>query len=366
MDNIFHGNSFSRVVANDTKKGAYYTDKEMCRRIGRLLSFPQGEEVTVLEPSVGDASAVRAVLENAGDCKTPLFAVELDRVAAGKLKGELYEGDVLLNADFIRGVTVTPGSIGFCFANPPYGTDDFLKRRYEQIFLEKIYTYLKKGAICAFVIPYYLFTREEGFWMSLNNRFEMLAIYRFDDEVYKQFQQVCVMLKRKPKMTYAGKTAYAEFLKDFPAAEDLPYLPVEPTKEQIIEVLPSKREDIRLFTTVSFNAEEAGKSIVNDSLDEILGSRMFAPAYTANELTRPPIPPKKDILYLCAIAGAGQGLCGSEEDGDLHLQRGVVKTVIDREVRGGEEKERAVLAETSRAAITMTTIEADGTIRHLK
>lgn len=29
VENIVHGNSFSRAVANEMKKGAYYTDTEM-------------------------------------------------------------------------------------------------------------------------------------------------------------------------------------------------------------------------------------------------------------------------------------------------------------------------------------------------
>lgn len=366
METIIHGNTFSRVLANDSKKGAYYTDTEMCRRIGKLLSFPQGEEVTVLEPSIGDGTAVRAVLENKGNCKTPLFAVELDRGAASELRGRMEEGDVLLNADFIRGVSVTPGTFGYCFANPPYGTDDFLKRRYEQIFLEKIYAYLRKDGIVTLVVPYYLFTREEEFVRTLMNRFELLKIYRFDDRVYQQFQQVCVLLRRRPKMIYSfGKNAYTEWLSAFPAAESLPYLPENPTDEEIVSVPVAKHEEIKMFATISFDVAQAGKTILRDSLNNIIGEHLFGPAYTANELTRPPIPPKKDILYLCAIAGAGQGLCGSEEDGDLHLQRGVVRNVVSREIRRNEEGGKAVMVETSRAAVTMTTLESDGTIRHL-
>ena len=362
----FHGSTFSRSLANESKKGAYYTDTEMCRRIGRLLSFPQGEEVTVLEPSVGDGSAVRAVLENSGNCSTPLFCVELDNKAAKDLEDRLGPEDVLVNSDFIRGVSITPSAFGYCFANPPYGTDEFLKRRYEQIFLEKIYTLLKKNAICTYVVPYYLFERDSAFVSSLMARFELLATYRFDDEVYKQFQQVSLVLRRRPKMYYGfGKKAYEQFIENLPKPEELPYLPEEPTEEQKITVPVAKKEDIKLFTTAVFDSEKAGRNIVGDPLDRILGERVFSPEYKANELTRPPLPPKKDILYLCAIAGAGQGLCGNAQEGDLHLQRGVVKTVTDRTIRESENGKGAECVETTRAAITMTVVEADGTIRHL-
>lgn len=368
VENIVHGNSFSRAVANEMKKGAYYTDTEMCRRIGKLLRFPEDGEVTVLEPSVGDASAVRAVLgENRTLCKTPLFAVELDKAAAAGVKRTLTEDDVLLNADFLRGVTITPGTIGYCFANPPYGTDDFSKRRYEELFLKLIYTHLKKDGICTYVIPYYLFTREESFVMALMTRFKMLALYRFDDKVYEQFQQVCVVLRRRPKMDYSfGKTAYAAFLESFPKAEELPYLPIEPTEDEKVDVPIAERKDIKVFAPVLFDSDAARKFVKKNSLIGLIGRKLFGASYTANELTRPPIPPKKDLLYLCAIAGAGQGTCGNEEDGDLHLQRGVVKTVIDREIRQGEKEGTAVCVEKSRAAVVLTTIENDGTIRRLE
>ena len=57
-------NSFSRTVANEQKKGAYYTDKGMCKRIGRLFALPADDEVSVLEPAVGDATAVLTFLDN--------------------------------------------------------------------------------------------------------------------------------------------------------------------------------------------------------------------------------------------------------------------------------------------------------------
>lgn len=368
MSEIVHGNSFDRVVANEMKKGAYYTDVRMCRRIGKLLLFPENGEVAVLEPSVGDASALRAVLEqNKTTCKTPAFMVELDKKASDALKETLTEEEVLLaNTDFIRGVTITSGVFGYCFSNPPYGTDDFSKKRYEELFLKVLYTYMKKDGIVTYVIPYYLFTREESFVSSLMARFDMLALYRFDDDVYKQFQQVCVVLRRKPKLDYSfGKKAYAEFLENFPKAEELPYLPEEPTEEQKVSVPIAECKAIKIFAATRFDAEAAHKFVTGGALDNLLGSKLFGETYTANELTRPLIPAKKDTMYLLAISGAGQGTCGNEEDGDLHLQRGVVKTVVDKEIVRNEGEKSARLVERSHAGIEMTVIENDGIIHHL-
>ena len=52
--------TFSRTMDNMEKMGAYYTDIEHCIDISKQLKFPE-TEVSVLEPSIGDGSAVLAV-----------------------------------------------------------------------------------------------------------------------------------------------------------------------------------------------------------------------------------------------------------------------------------------------------------------
>ena len=47
---VEHESTFSRNVANIGKAGAYYTDTEHCRRIGKLIKFPA--EFNLLEPNV--------------------------------------------------------------------------------------------------------------------------------------------------------------------------------------------------------------------------------------------------------------------------------------------------------------------------
>lgn len=362
---FFHQSSFSRSLANEQKKGAYYTDTQMCSRIGRLFMFPEGEEVTVLEPSIGDASAVRAVLESkTTDCSTPVFGVELDNRVAKETKEKALPGDYIIQSDFIRGVKITQGVFGFCFANPPYGEEPFLKRRYEQVFVEKIYTCMKKDGVLALVVPYYLFTREHEFVRSLMARFTLEAIYKFDDEVYKQFQQVCVVARRRSKLFYGfGKEKLEEFLTTLPSVEELPYLPYDVKDEDKVVVPVAKSEDVRIFAPQSFDEKEACRCLAGGSIDRIVSERTPLRPYTASDLNRPPIMPKKDMLYLCAIAGAGQGCCGDENDGDLHLQRGVVKVV--KESNLVQDGSKAMIAEKSRSAISLCTIENDGTIRML-
>jgi len=68
-------NNFSRLLGNNLRMGAYYTDLEMSRRIGYLFQFPD-EEVCVLEPSAGDGEALKQALFEKR--KSKIFAVELN------------------------------------------------------------------------------------------------------------------------------------------------------------------------------------------------------------------------------------------------------------------------------------------------
>ena len=98
MENTIRKQSgFSRSLFNDMKMGAYYTDPEMCRRIGLLFSFPD-EEVSIIEPSIGDASAVMEVLDKRGADSRKVFGVELNAETYAKVKANPLV-DYSINAD---------------------------------------------------------------------------------------------------------------------------------------------------------------------------------------------------------------------------------------------------------------------------
>ena len=84
-NNIFRQSSFSRTIINEAKMGAYYTDAEHCRRIGRLLDFP--EEFIALEPSIGDGSAIAATLEEA-TVLPKIYGVELNQNTYEEIKDD--------------------------------------------------------------------------------------------------------------------------------------------------------------------------------------------------------------------------------------------------------------------------------------
>lgn len=357
---VFKQNTFSRSLANEQKLGAYYTDAGHCERIGRLFHWPQ-EEVSVLEPSIGDATAVRKVLRKC--LNAVLFGVELNKETVAELEVSPLKPDYLLHSDFLKGIKVSNKGFSFCFSNPPYGMDQDEKQRLERKFMEKTFSYMTDGGIYVLVIPYYVL-KDEGFLKSYFARFHPLAVYRFDDEVYKQFQQIVIIGERRNSLGYL-RPDLEMFYKTIDALEKLPYLPkVDEEIKNLIEVKPSSSEKIEYFTTMEFHADEAALCLKGSGLYAKLGE-YTQPVFAAVETGQPPVQLKKDSLYMCAVSGAGQGLVGCEEDGTLHLQRGEARVVTDRTV-ASDGKGGTKLVETSRTKIVLNVIENSGRITCLE
>ena len=116
--------TFSRTMDNMVKMGAYYTDIEHCIDIGKQLKFPE-TEVSVLEPSIGDGSAVLAVTgkNETTHENVKIFGVELNEISAKECQENPLLEEVL-EADFLEGVRIKNNVFSFVFGNPPYMEDD--------------------------------------------------------------------------------------------------------------------------------------------------------------------------------------------------------------------------------------------------
>lgn len=349
----FKLNNFSRNAGNDARMGAFYTNAEHCERIGRLFKWPD-EEVCCLEPAVGDGIAIDKVTQATPNKK--IFAVELNKDTYTEIKDKY---DYVLNADFLTGVKITNRVFSFCYSNPPYGVmENDGKMRYETAFLEKIYSYLKKDGILVYVIGYSTL-KDINFLQKFMARFIPLATFRFDDEEYRHFRQIVVIGMKRNSIGYMRKWL-DDYYTSIDELEKLPYLPkLTDTIHTLIPVLPSSADDIVYFTTQEFDVKSAQKLLSDSSLYKDVLSITQVPHYRATELGHPPIPLPKDLLYLVAVSGGGQGKVGSEETNDLHLQRGVVQTITEQHIVKGEKNE-SVLIETSYNKVSVNLIEQDG------
>ena len=362
MEEVKKQCSFSRSLANDAKMGAYYTDAGMCRKIRNLLSFGSDSETSCLEPSVGDGKAILTVTgKDDSESRIKIFGVELNQATAAETeKNPLI--NYVLQADFLNGVKISHQVFSFCFANPPYGEDENGKR-YEIRFLEKLWLYLKNRAVFVLVIPEYVL-RDENFQRAFIARFNPCGAWKFDDEVYRQFKQVCVIGIRKSSLGYLKDTltAWQESLEK----KELPYLPEKPV-ENPIQVPPSGEKDVEYFTTLEFDPEKAKKALYKSGLVSYvkLGNRIAVKPYIGVDLGSPIVPPSKDMCYLISATGGGQGFAGDETEGTLHLQRGKVETCKVSDIQYGEDGKAQAEVETTSTKITYVIVEQDGTITRL-
>lgn len=358
--------SFFQAAQNLKKLGAYYTDVWHSERIGMLFDFDSADEICVLEPSVGDASAVLAVTGRRENCK--VFAVEIQKDTFDRYLKENEELTGVLNEDFLRGVKISHGVFSFCFANPPYGEqkEEEGGKRLEMLFLERLSWYLKGGAYLALVIPYPVFS-EEKFFRSVMTRYEVCSYYRFDESEYEKYHQIVAILRKK-KSGQSGylRAAFDEAFEKVRNFKTYPYLPqkVEEVSERY-EVMPSKDSDIELFTTMKFKPEEAKESLQTSPLFDYVGEQSFQKKYSGCDLNQPIVPVSKDIAYLLAVSGGGQGLAGNEEEGTLHLQRGVARRVEEDQINCNEEGDPASITAKSFTKIRLNIIQNNGSIKQL-
>lgn len=353
---------FSRTRYNEGKAGAYYTDLAHCKDIAKAFAWPDGE-VSVLEPSIGDASAVKAVTKAEENSKVRIFGVELMEKPAKAVKDDPIIEDCLC-ADFTDGVTISHNAFGFIFQNPPYLEDtlDEDKERLELQFLKKTGDYLIREGIQVCVISHRQLI-DLKYLRYFLSRYEVLFLYRFRPEEYSKFHQVVICGRKKP-LQMVQSEELNKFLLTVQLPEMIPELP--DYFEEKIAVPEAPADAVKIFAKKVFSPEDAMEELNNAYPEEILkvfDENVSMKQYAAVDIGKPPIPLKKDSLYLMAVAGAGQGLAGDEKNGDLHLQRGVAEVSEDTEVI--EKNGKNVLKSTSSTKISLTIVENDGKIKEL-
>lgn len=371
-NNMRSNNTFSRVAGNNQKMGAFYTDLEHCHNIGEMFAFPTDKEVCVLEPSIGDGSAVLAVTKAKERSNMKVFGVELNKGVADVTK-TLPGITECLEADFLEGVRIRNNAFSFCFGNPPYQDDDLTEdggtERTERQFLEKVTNYLCKGGILCWVIPYRSFIDYSNMRFTLNH-YEILRVHKFREPEYSKYHQI-VMVARKVDNHFCLKQEVEQAVSKWDIAS-LTELPFSFAENEKIEVLPTAEEKVTLFCKKEFDVMGAFKALDGmgenpffDDLNKYMNKRITTPRYQVNNLGKPPIPLKKDSLYLLSTVGSGQGLTGSVENNDMHLQRGVADNVEDEEFLTNGDGEVNAVRVTTRTKITMSIIENSGKIVEL-
>lgn len=339
---------FHQTRMNQAKLGAYYTDQEHCRMIAEILEFPEEQEVCCLEPSIGNAEAVITVTKRKENANIFIFGVELNHDSAMEVMKNPYVEDCICG-DFLTGMIISEKVFSFCFANPPYGDSD--QGRLEISFLKRIIPYLAEDAVLVFVLPEYVAKTNE-FQKIWCHNFKTECCYRFHEEEYRKWKQI-VLIGRK-RSNDENQTSLPN---------EIELIPSHYCGNKV-KVNPSWNRMVTEFQSVNFDAEKGKLFLKNSALREIVKSKTRVESYSNDYLLRPPIMPNAGQMYLMAIAGAGQGRVGTEEEKDQHLQRGTVRTVEESDFSKDEEG-RLVENVQVFSRIEFHIIENDGTIHEM-
>ena len=366
MENAIQRESrFSRTLNNHAKLGAYYTDPAHCKAISNFLEFPQEGEILALEPSIGDGVAIiNALQKEEGDNKH-IYGVDIDQQVVSGLQTDRKLENVICG-DFLTGVNISKGVFDICFSNPPYMKQG--EQRMEDLFLERITSFLKRDGVLVYVIPYKVFL-ERSMFRKLYNRYDIKHVFRFHADEYAKWHQVVIIGTRRRIKSNALKDEIDREIGRYADEQSVPELPFSNAGEKV--AVPSGEDQLKIFTTVTFPANECRKAmntVARSSVSSFMGmldAKLSTPRFFGGQKLHPPIHPNKDSMYLLGVCGAGSGLCGSEEEGNLHLQRGVVKMVEEvKEGKGEGDKDTVIV--TKRAMVTYKVIQTDGTILNLE
>ena len=362
-EQIRNVNTFHQTASNYAKFGAYYTNNDMMYRCGRVLNIPndEGKVTVVLEPHIGDASAVTSLLRGAGAERKSIvtYGVDINADTIAKLKenkisnhesdeeGKVWV-DYLLNADTTHGIIMSNAKVDLCYDNPPYGEAD--GTRLEQIAEETTFKYLKRNGVHVFVVPYYLISdmsdkKYEKFAKSFFGRYQPIRIFRFDDDVYKDFKQIVIISRRRDCIGFMIDD-FKAWIESVNELEKLPYLPkVDEEFDERWRVLVSNGADgVDKFTTKAFLPEEALPALkMSKILCRGISDLACIEEYTSDIVGNPPIPPADATKYELMVCGVCEGLAGDEDEGTLHLQRGYVEQVETSRIKdNGSGKEDTI------------------------
>ena len=187
-------------------------------------------------------------------------------------------------------------------------------------------------------------------------------IFRFHEKEYEKMEAGSIDWKKKKIKKVKNQDQSKEVEFEFPKVEEISLLPMDYQGNRI-KVNPSFATGITTFTTKEFHFERALNYVKKSSLRKFVKEITQQELYMSDRLSRPPIMPNAGQMYLMAISGAGQGIVGSEETKDLHLQRGVVKNVEESEIR--ESEQGVVEAVRKYAKISFSIVEDSGDIHSI-
>jgi SAM-dependent methyltransferase len=318
------------------------------RRIRQHLIYPTSG-CSALDPCAGEGKALAIIT---GDAQGQRYGIELDAYRAEEAKGRL---DQVIYGDCFD-VDCHVESSSLVLLNPPYDVavhEDRPSERFEALFLQHTYRWLKPGGVLILVIPA---AQLAVCGNILSRQFKDTEVYRLTDPASVQYKQIVVFAVRRSRRE-------RERLQD----REINALRLDcGRKARSFDALPALSDHVQPFYAVP-EAEPIELVHRGLPLDEIEDSLAQSPAYRqaqrmlfapeSRERGRPLTPLHMGHVSLLACASALDGMFGENEL--RHASRWqAVKTSYQTE----EEDEKGVVTIRQREQFShcLNLLYADG------
>lgn len=273
-------------------------------RLRQHLSFPNGQ-FSALDPCVGDGVAFETLMAGSHARR---YGIELDALRSTQARDRKIE---VIRGDALE-VRCPAESLSLLYLNPPYDFEvgAFGNKRFEELFLQHTYWWLKRGGVLIFVIPQQQLARCSSL---LAERFLEIQVFRLASPESVRYGQVAILAVRRSVrqgQTDREQRSVVEHLNALAHSTDLPLLTDSPA--------------VRYKVPLSGPCEFVNRGLPLDLIEDLVTK---SPAYNqaARLLIRQPSVlrgrPMTQLhgghVALLAASGALNGVFG--EGGDRHM-----------------------------------------------
>lgn len=200
---------------NEKETGSYYTPIDLVQAMVNYIQIDNNK--TILEPSAGDGRIVEKIIERNNQNK--IHIIELVKEKSSELKKKFTKCDnvKVINCDFLEYCQNTLDEYDIVIGNPPYINRKILENKqldmarslYKEFALEPntfnnlwatfilgAIKILKENGEIFFVLPFEFLQVDYSVAIRnlLENRFNNIQIFVFEDKVFKDIQQqICLV-----------------------------------------------------------------------------------------------------------------------------------------------------------------------------
>jgi SAM-dependent methyltransferase len=180
-------------LASLAKAGYHPSPDPVATALGRLIAPPASSgaaALRVLDPCCADGAALLHFLDGMGDPPAKTFGIEIHAARADAARQVL---DCVIRGD-ARHARLSTEAFQVLYLNPPYQESGDEQRRQEHAFLTWFTRVLQPSGVLVYIVPQRRLAHSAQY---LATHFTSVRCWRFPDDVWEPFRQICVVAIKK-------------------------------------------------------------------------------------------------------------------------------------------------------------------------